>query len=54
MIDNQYVFSLNSDYTIMDNTIHVNPVLKEMNPNLFYYFYCIEFKEFHAIVTFLL
>lgn len=49
--ENCFVFSINSDFTAMDNSVMRNPVLVTMNPNYFCYFYCIKYSEFHSITV---
>jgi hypothetical protein len=46
---NLFVFSLNSDFTMLDSTLTKNELLMAVNPNYFCYFYCLQYTEFHLV-----
>lgn len=35
----------------MDQSVHKHEVVVGLNPNLFHYFYCIQFTDFHTITV---
>jgi hypothetical protein len=47
--DINFVIRLNSDFTLLDQNIKKNPVLDALNPELFFYFYCLQYTEFHEV-----